>query len=738
MHGTGRTLLVAAIGLLFAFVVDWTLHVPSGVRLVELALLLGVTSWVAWRELFTRLARVPGEEGLAVLVERAHPELHELLVSAIELHRRGDSPDGADPELVARVIEDAEHLAGTLAPERASDATPSRRALLVGALGAAAAVVGLLVQSEAAGVFLRRIAGLGPDWPQRTFLQVEIPLDGRTLESRDRLALSIARGRDLAVVVRALGVVPEEVELAFEDGPGALLGRAGPDLFRTLLRSVQEDTTFTVRGGDDTDGTPRVEITVLQPPDVAGVAVRIEPPAYSGLPERTELDSDVQVLEGSKVTVHVLPDPRDAVGIARLLPEDVEVPLVFATYPIALDGAGSEPGLRFDLVAEQSLRYRLELRDSTGLSNPDPGLFAIGVEKDRPPEVELIAPARGEVETVIGGSLLLKARVHDDFGVKELEWSSRFAGDPDAKVLAERLEPRPLTEEERSASRRDRAALFASRLIAVPELFGESEPAEGEVFEVLVQASDNREPEAQEGRSAPVRIRVISADELLRRVQDRLSRVRQKVDALATLLHEKQGDTRDLIASLESDEPDAADVTAIGAALSGARRVQGDAQAITRELASITEGLVLSGLDDRAGAMLDALAARLLPIADRGFHAEPWLELTALTSEGRLGQADFADKLLEILGVSLAISEQDAAGAVEGLRGAQDERDITAAYDTLVHVSELQSGAAAKLEALLTLLSEWDNYQSVLSSARDLLNRQKNLLDRTREYYKEN
>ena len=743
MHGVGRTLLVAAICLLFAFLVDWTLHVPSGVRIVDLLLLLALPAWVLWRELFSRLRNVPDRAGLAVLIERAHPELHELLVSAIELRRRNDPADGADPELVAKVIEEAELRAGALTLERATEMAPPRRALLVGVLGGLIAVTGLVLQPDAASIFLQRIAGAGPSWPQRTFLQLEIPLDGETHVSRDTLELSIARGRDLAVVVRAEGEVPEEVQLSFGGGHQALLGRAGPDIFRTLLRSVQEDTSFEVSGGDDVDGTPSVRITVLQPPDVSGIAVEIVPPAYSGLPERTELDTDVQVLEGSTITVHVLCDPRDAVGIARLLPADVEIPLEPAPYPTPLaaetvEATEAEPGLRFELVAEESLRYRLELRDSTGLMNPDPGLFAIGVVEDRSPEVELVAPARGEVETVIGGSLLLKARVYDDFGVHTLGWSSRFAGDPQSKVLEEVLEPRRLTAEEVSGSRREQMALFASRRIAIAELFGENDPAEGEVFEVLVQATDNREPSAQDGRSAPVRIRVISADEFLRRIQDRLARVRLKVDALATLLHEKQSYTRDLISSLESDEPNAADVTAIGTALSGARRVHGDARAVSRELASITEGLIFSGLDERAGPMLDALAERTLPIADRGFHPEPWLELTRLQREGRLGQSDFADKLVEIVGLALSISEGNAQGAIDGLRRAQDEHDFTVAYDTLVDVSELQSDAASKIEALLALLSEWDNYQSVLSSTRDLLSRQKNLLDRTREHYKDN
>ena len=74
-----------------------------------------------------------------------------------------------------------------------------------------------------------------------------------------------------------------------------------------------------------------------------------------------------------------MPDPLDAIGVARILPEDrvIELsPRPYPTAPEAPDEAPAPEGLAFEFVAEQSLRYRFELRDSTGLANPDPGLFS--------------------------------------------------------------------------------------------------------------------------------------------------------------------------------------------------------------------------------------------------------------------------------------------------------------------------------------------------------------------------
>ena len=44
-----------------------------------------------------------------------------------------------------------------------------------------------------------------------------------------------------------------------------------------------------------------------------------------------------------------------------------------------------------------------------------------------------------------------------------------------------------------------------------------------------------------------------------------------------------------------------------------------------------------------------------------------------------------------------------------------------------------QTLAQAQLDALLSRLGEWDNFQSVLTLTRDILNRQKNLIQRTRQ-----
>ena len=740
LHGLGRVLLGAACWLALIYLLDRWLHLPGFVRGFHALVLLALPAYLLWRELLRPLSRVPDRDGLAVLIERSHPELHELLVSAVQLERRAGELSPDERLLVERVIADAEARARELDLSGVDDPRPPISSLGAGA--AAAALCGLLLALSPAdaSIFMARLLGGGPEWPRRTTLRVEVPVAGgrAQVETVDgELRVLCARGSDVPVVVRADGVVPDEVTLFFSSGRREVLASPRGGVFRTLLRSVQEDLSFHVTGGDDRDRDPLVVLTVLQPPDVSALAVTVEPPAYSGLAARVVRDRDVEVLAGSRVRVAMVPDPPDATGVVRVLPEDRELPLEPVDWPAEESAAGEDAAapraaLGFELVAAETLRYRFELVDSTGLPNPDPGLFAVHVVEDRPPEVEVLAPARGEVETVVGGAVPLRVRAFDDFGVARLEWSAEVPGEGVGSA-SQPLDARPL--EIPSDGGTPRRGQFASRTLEAGELAGGGELIEGQLFELDVVALDGREPVPQVGKAPQVRVRVVSVDELMRRVQDRLARSRVQVGELVELQREKHRRTLELLASLEGDQPaDAASPAEIGAALTGQRRVQGDARALARELASVAETVLYARVDERAAPLLAELDRRSSELTDRSFHPEVWSALAERSGAG----TGLADKLVGAAALAVRTAEEEATRAAEKLREAQDAGDLPAMQAALASAEADQRAALSQLELLLERLAEWDNFQSVLSLTRDILNRQKNLLERTKRFAKEN
>ena len=445
LHGSGTLLFVTSLCLCFAFFADWILHVPIGVRWFHIFVLLALPCFFFWRELLRHLRRRPDDEGLAVLLERAHPELAEIVVSAVQLR---DTPTEApEHELVRRVVQDAEQRVEALDIEPVLDKQAPGKRFASGALAAGVTLLLFVVNGEASSIFFARLLGQDVSWPQETRLVVEIPMSIELAQielDRDRIHVRTARGNDVPILVRAEGVVPDVVTLHFEGGQVSQLPASGKSVFRTLLRSCQEDLSFYVTGGDDLDELPLVSVEVLQPPDVTGVAIRVQPPGYSGLPEIVEYDRDVEVLAGSVVSVVMQSEPENAMGLARLLPEDRELQLESVTWPSADPSALPQTALGFEVTPDRSLRYRFELRDEKGLQNPDPGLFAIDVVEDRVPEVEILAPGRSDVETVLGGALPLRVRVSDDFGISEVLWASETRLDGEAQRAEGLLEPRAL------------------------------------------------------------------------------------------------------------------------------------------------------------------------------------------------------------------------------------------------------------------------------------------------------
>lgn len=768
VHGLSTVLGATAALLLLDFLVDWSLHVPRGVRWVHLLCLGALPAWLAVRALIRPLRARPDRTACAVLLERAHPELRQLLVTAAELERRPTA--AGEPEIAAAIRADAGRAVAHVDLSRALDASGPRLRFFVGTLSTALCAGILLAHPQSARVFFVRLFGGDAAWPQRTHLSIEIasagtapsppPAPGEPLEVR------VARGSDVPVVVRAEGVVPDEITLHFSSGQRAVVAASGGGTFRTLLRSVQESFQMFATGGDDEDDDPTVRMIVLRPPEVVGLAIDIEPPAYSGLRPETREGGDAEVLAGSRLQVHVLGDPPDAKGRARLLPEDRVVELSAAPFPRAATAgtpAETVPGLAFPLTPEKSLRYRVELVDSSLLENPEPGLFAITVVEDRPPEVEILAPGRGDYDTVPGGSLSLRARARDDFGIVRMTYSVapvgggggvEAAGTPAA---AEReLEWRTIPPEERTdgdraadkTSDRAGASLRSSpgtfRVVArararleVADLAGPAGATPGAQLEVVVSAADNHEPGPHVGRSSSVRVRVVTADEFLRRLQDRLGRARAAASALSELQRGKQRRTQELAAGLEGDAVLTGDTgDEIFATATGERRVEGDARALSRDLCSALEGVLYARVDERGGPLLERVDAKL-SASDRTFDPEAWRSLAEEEKAISGAPSGLADRLLRIAGLALEVSEVDAPAATAALARAQDATEPARVHSELALAADSQKAVVDKLENLLERLAEWDNYQSVLSLTRDILNGQKTLQERTKNFAKD-
>lgn len=744
LWAAGTVVLAACLWLAFSFFADWGLRVPSGVRWLHLAVFFAGAVFLIQREGLRRWRTVPAGEELAQLLERGAAGSSELLPSAVSFQSAsGHERPELERQLVGQVLEQAEARAAECHPEVACDLRPSLRRLGLGALALALLGGASVAAPGHASIFLTRFFGGQAPWPQRTQLSLDLPLaEGAAAVEREgdgqTWSLMVARGTDVPVVVTAEGVIPDTVQLRFKDGRALALVPGSDGRFSTVLRSVADDADFFAVGGDDRDGTPAVELRVVDPPDIAAVAFEITPPDYAGLPTRFVDDGDARALAGSRVRAWVRTDPPGVRGSVLVLPDDETLPLVPGTFPEVrgasagpqADLSGS-PALIFETTVDRSLRLRFELVDERGLSNPDPGFFGVDLIPDQAPELRWLSPVRSDVEVTAAGAVPLRALAEDDLGLEGLRLTVVEVGSE-----AEPRELAPLDETilESGATTRP-AVILAERRLELSELL-ESDPEGGDAigrqFELFLEAFDAREP-ALPGRAQALRLRVLSEDELLRRLQDRLARARLEAVELAEMQRERRQTVDDLLTA-RSEERDALDERSLAAVASGQRRVQAEALGLARELASIAEQTLYARLDADAIPLLLRYEEIARGTQVRGYEAQRWLELESALPPGEAEASGIGLHLTRSVVLAARLESQRLPEATAALEVAESSPSFSDREAAVLAAFDAQSRALEDLEALVDRLAEWDNFQSVLSLTRDILNRQKALSERTKRY----
>ncbi|MEM9802146.1 MAG: hypothetical protein AAGA20_17610 [Planctomycetota bacterium] len=745
LHGLGTVVAAAALWLVFMYVADRALKLPGPIRIFHALVLVGGTVFLLRRTLLRPIRSVPDRAGLAMLAQRALPDdvpREDLFVSAVQLPE--SVPAGTPArELVASVTQRAEELTGSANLSRVSDPT-GPRGRLAAALGATAiATIAFATEPAMSAIFFDRVLGADVPWPRATTLVTEIPDDAPGLDvsrpEQDVVLVRAARGSDVPLRVRAIGEVPPSVTATFSSGAAIEIAPSGPDTFRTVLPSIQEATSVRVRGGDDDRGVPEIRIEVLQPPDITGLVFAIDPPQYTGLPTRLEEETKVSVVAGSKVTVFVEADPADATGVARTFPDDRILDLQSSPLPVVApvgenEQEATEPkdGLAFSTTADQSLRFRIELRDSSGLENPDPALFGIEVVPDRRPELLTLAPGRAEAEVVETGAIPLRVLARDDFGLADI---ALVGSDPTTNaVLSSRtLVTRDAPEALENVDGRSRVAKLASEVLEVQGLFPDGDASVGRMAILVTEARDSRAPEPNETRSSPLLVRVVSTDEFLRGQRDGLSAAAEAVERLDRRLEGSGRTLADFVASVSGDDAEVPDAARLVSTANDARRLQGDVRSIARDLSGLAGEMVYSRLDVRSSALEKRLTELTSRSSERSFQEDAWRTIAEELERGALGAPERAGDLVRIVGLALEACgpRSDAwIGALEGVRAASGLEETRAA---LARAEAELAALRETMDRLTGELGEWDSLQSILSLTRDILSRQKNLKERTRK-----
>ena len=759
--------VLAAVGVFWALLwIDdaWfaltRLELPVWLRmgLAGLAAVVLIGAPVVW--IAAKLFADTSRRALALAVERRFPDLRGRLVLAVE---RSEDPGLAAREspftaaLADRAAADAAARVRDLPPGELFDPAPLRRvavpalALLLGTVGFA------LWRTDAVDRLRNAYVDFAPVYRVRTTaLQVAavLPPGEEVKPLTPGETHRHPRGADLVLLVSVpTGEkpgggpwrAPEQVTVERETARGATArGFAlpdGPGRFRFALDEVRDGMTLWFSGGDYTDREP-YRIAAVDPPRPRRVALSATFPAYTGLNRRGEDDAlipDLRPVRGAKATVPVgtafdlILEANKPLADARVTVDGEPVPAAVA----AAGGGGEAAAVRVPLVmlppaptgdepdaAEKipipdgsvgvrpGARVAVELEDADGIRSQSPVRLALAGEVDEPPAVNVEPVGVSEVLTRTA-SVPFVGTISDGFGVAAARFLYRVTGgppDPNAapgdpgvgdewlirpfsvrpRGLPERFDvgdPTQSTGPDRDADRDAERFELASLDLQI-----------GQRLTLVAAAEDANDLTGPgEGRGPERSFEIVTDDELLARLFDREVNLRRVFERS---LEEVTAVADDLAAV--SGETPAADVRRVaGLAVGELSQNAGQAEVVRSGFGEILAELRNNGVQTSAqtARLRDAILEPLAAIADDLFP-----------------EADRA------AGALLAVSENEAAPA-----------EVAAAADAArVRADRL----ADAMTAVLREMRDLAEFHEAVQDLQRLVERQEDLLDRTREEQK--
>ena len=684
VDGLSRIVLAMAAFVVVTFLLDWTLLLPSGVRLVILVAGLAGFGFLAFKRIFYPLGVKITDDDLALFVERHFPELNDRLISAIQLTREPIEPvgegaaSGNSPELVAALVADAEQATSQIDFKR----------VIVGkhvgkiSLWASVAILALgglaVAQPRYANIYLSRVFGGATKWPQRTHLEVlDFGPDGRKVWPR---------GEDLTIAVQVKDHEPSKLMLEYKFGTGEkgrermspLAGKRYQFTFTRLTGPFE----FFVEGGDDITSVHTVDI--VTPPSIDTVRLYYEYPTYMRMTntpsDRPETSGNVVAPIGTKVRFEALTneDLKSAVLAVGFKGKesvsDLPVGKTAEGKPRLLSG-GFTVG---DMLSE----YALNLTAVNGLGNRDPIRFTIKGVEDRPPDIIVKDPLGDEFVTDLC-ERPLEIEVKDDHGIARIALEYRVLAQQQGKS-----KDWTAVEFTREQNSRDYGELIIKSEHKL--MIGQMGLQAGDHVELRFRAEDYKDVGGRNVRLSKVyKMSIVSVGTLEKELQDAI----EKIKILLKNQKQRQETAWNRTGRL---------ITNYGRLDSLTPEQQSEVRQAGLEQNDIT-------------SKLDGARKDIRQIQRRGFYNKIYNDQAVEKLQGALNELD---PLVGVPGESTKDGTSRVAAAK--LDGAARLKSAAERTGSFREGQNLQSAVATGIQKALDFLDKWSSYQEVIRIAREL------------------
>jgi hypothetical protein len=380
-----------ALAALVVLGVAWAMGASGGVSPHALPLLAAAAVAAAAGVMIYHLTRSPDLRWVAGKIEKKHPELNGVLLTALQ-HQA--APGQEQGYLQYRVLQEA--------------TARSQQSDWRGVVPGARLAVGVGVQLFALGCFgfalahlrVAPVLGETAGWTSA---------DGVSVTPGDA---SVEKGDSFVVLARFGGALPPSVSMVVRESGAApralpLVKSLGDPVFGGSVPEVAKEFTYHLeyRG----ERTRDFKVTVFEHPKLVRSDVALTFPGYTRLaPKRIEDTRRVSAVEGTRMDFAL--QLNKPVKSAKLVARDgkkTEIPLTVSPDQAVATLAGLTPA--------KSLTYDLQLTDAEGRANKVLSSFVIDVLPNRAPEIRLASP-RGDVRPSALEEVAFEGTVLDDFG----------------------------------------------------------------------------------------------------------------------------------------------------------------------------------------------------------------------------------------------------------------------------------------------------------------------------------
>lgn len=182
---------------------------------------------------------------------------------------------------------------------------------------------------------------------------------------------------------------------------------------------VQNGFWYRVTAGDNE--TPEYRVTVRTLPMFEQYEASYEYPAYTRKRPDKATGPGLRAYKGTKITLVVKTNREVKDGVMKFASGNLE--------PVAGKVVPSHPGsLEFKFTATEASQYKLNMTPLGGDKNTDSPTFALTIDSDLAPLVQITKPEDAETTAVANGQLQVDGTIGDDFGVDKARLRLRIDG----------------------------------------------------------------------------------------------------------------------------------------------------------------------------------------------------------------------------------------------------------------------------------------------------------------------